>query len=215
MSPDTRPPDPFRSSPEMVTLAVDTILFRVHRSCFAPCQFNPNPPADPWQGGRFDSGVDDPYGFLYAGSNEQVAVAESLLRHVPSDSSSARILPRAQLVNRMISGIRTTQDLRLVKLHGSGLHAIDQDDGWLTATDAHNYMKTRFWGYAIRSCTPLAQGFVWRSKRFNDGFAYIFFDDRCPAGTFAAEGSLELDNGSGLAQVRSILHTLHCTVDSI
>ena len=43
---------------------------------------------------------------------------------------------------------------------------------------------TRCWASALRGWAPWAAGLTWRSHREPEGFAYVFFDDRCPDGAF-------------------------------
>jgi hypothetical protein len=182
------PPKPPASPPpsiETVVLPAGTCLSRIHRTAFDSCSFNPTVPLDPWQGGRFDCDHAHPYGSLYAGSDDGVAIAETLLRDADLDERDL-FLPRARLDGRALGWIATTRPLVLVKLHGTGLGRVKQNSGWLVMTDESEYAFTRAWGYAIRDWVPAAAGFVWRAKRDNDGFAYVFFDDRCGPDSFEA-----------------------------
>ena len=43
---------------------------------------------------------------------------------------------------------------------------------------------TRRWSSQIREWVPWAGGMTWRSIREPEGFAYVFFEDRCPNGCF-------------------------------
>lgn len=147
-------------------------------------QFNPTIARSDLQGGRFDATPDDGYAFLYAAGDDKTAVSEVLLRDIPTDDYGARLLPRARLSQLSIGWLRTTLDLAIVSLRsGQDLAAIGQDT-WLTASPAVEYAMTRRWASAIRGWAPWGCGLTWRSHREPNGFAYVFFADRCPEGSF-------------------------------
>ena len=107
-----------------------------------------------------------------------------LLRDLSADEYGARLLPQARLSQASIGWLRVTVDLELVSLRsGPDLAAVGQD-AWLTASPAAEYAMTRRWASAIRGWTPRACGLTWRSHREPEGFAFVFFADRCPDGCF-------------------------------
>lgn len=160
------------------------MLTRVHSTAFGVTQFNPTLALNDLQGGRFDGTPEDEYAFLYAAENDATAVSEALLRDLSADEYGARLLPRVRLSRLSISWLRATADLELVSLRaGQDLAAVGQD-AWLTASPAAEYASTRRWASAIRRWAPWACGLTWRSYREPEGFAYIFFDDRCPGDCF-------------------------------
>lgn len=160
------------------------MLTRVHSTAFGVTQFNPTPALDDRQGGRFDATPEDEYAFLYAAENDATAVSEALLRDLPADEYGARLLPRARLSQVSISWLQVTVDLELVSLRsGQDLAAVGQD-AWLTASPAAEYASTRRWASAMRAWAPWACGLTWRSYREPEGFAFMFFADRCPEGCF-------------------------------
>ena len=135
-------------------------------------------------GGRFDATPDSEYPFLYAAEDDRTAVSETLLRDLPINEHGARLLPKVRLSQLRIGWLRSAVDLELVSLRsGSDLAAIGQDT-WLTASAASEYGMTRRWSSAIRDWALWAGGLTWRSHREPDGFAYIFFADRCPDSCF-------------------------------
>lgn len=176
----------------------------MHSGDFAPTAFNPTPAPTADRGGRFDS-LDGDYGYLYAGEDHYVAVAEALLRDVPFPEGGPRQLPFRVVRNRNLSWLETTRDLSLVSLRGADLGHVGQDV-WLTKCEAAEYVQTRRWAAAIRRWVPDAAGFVWRSRRDEERLAYVFFDDRTPEGSFVAVGDpLPIDEGAGLVRVRKAL----------
>ena len=150
---------------------------------FAVVGFNPRPAGNAIGGGRFDATVEDPFPFLYAANDEATAISEVLLRDIPVDAGGARLLPKARIKGLQISWLRIDADLELVSIRsGADLAAVGQDS-WLTTTTSE-YDSTRQWCAAIRAWAPRACGMTWRSLREPDGFAFIFFGDRCPEGCF-------------------------------
>ena len=190
MSPRLDPPSHLQGDPYLCTLPQGSRLTRVHDSRFGVVEFNPNVTDSDRKGGRFDSVPSDPYAFLYGAVDDRTAVSESLLRDLPSDDFGFRLLPRAQIVGKKISWMTTTRDLALVSLRsGRDLGAIGQDT-WLVQSTAEDYHVTRKWASAIRSWVPSAAGLTWRSRLEPEGFAFVFFEDRCPA-----EALVELGDG--------------------
>ena len=217
MSPSQPPPPRYAGEPSRFLLPAGTKLTRLHSSTFAVTQFNPTLALDDLQGGRFDATPEDGYAFLYAAEDDLTAVSEELLRDLPADEYGARLLPRARLSELSISWLRATADLELVSLRsGQDLAAVGQD-AWLTASPAADYAITRRWASAIRGWAPRACGLTWRSHREPEGFAYVFFADRCPEGCFeevteglpVPPGDQSLDAGVARLYVEGLLASYH------
>ncbi len=184
MSPNQPPPPRYAGRPARFLLPAGTTLTRVHSTAFGVTQFNPTLALDDLQGGRFDATPEDEYAFLCAAEDDATAVSEALLRDLPVDEYGARLLPQSRLSQVSIGWLRLTVDLELVSLRsGRDLAAVGQD-AWLTASPAAEYASTRRWASAIRGWTPRACGLTWRSHREPEGFAFVFFADRCPEGCF-------------------------------
>ncbi len=126
-------------APATEKLPSGTALYRVHRSPHKVSEFN-RTSSTPYVGGRFDS-PDGTYAHLYAGRSEVAGFAETLLRSLPSNAKG-RFLPKARLKDRVLSELRTTRDLELVRLHGDGLLRIGAAPG-LTRCEARDYPYTR------------------------------------------------------------------------
>lgn len=211
--PNKEPPPDFSGVVPEFVLRAGTELVRVHQTRFAADSWNHTRASSPYRGGRFDATSEDPFGYLYAGSDEHCAVSEALLRDVASDGAGALFLLQKDLKDRSISWLKTLVDLRLVALtNGRELRAVVQDS-WLTKCEARDYASTRHWGRQIRAWAPWAQGFVWRSRLEEANLAYIFFADRCPPavmeevhkpGLEPPDGN-RLDSGMGKLYVERIL----------
>jgi hypothetical protein len=213
LAPNQPPPGRYDGTPRRFVLSSGTRLTRIHSTTFAATEFNPTLAVSSLRGGRFDATGEDEYSFLYAAEDDMTAVSEVLLRDLAIDERGARLLPRAALSGRRISWLRPTVDLVLVSLRsGEDLAAVGQDP-WLTTGPAAEYAMTRRWAAAIRRWAPWAMGLTWRSHREPEGFAYIFFGDRCPQGSFeeVTEDLLlpaadqELDFGTGRLYVEELL----------
>lgn len=184
MAPNQLPPPRNEGTPRRFLLPADTTLTRIHSTAFSVTQFNPTVARSDLRGGRFDAIPEDEHAFLYAAQDDATALSEMLLRDLPINDFGARLLPLASLSRLSIGWLRTTVDLELVSIRsGRDLAAVGQDT-WLTASPAAEYGMTRRWASALRGWAPWAAGLTWRSHREPEGFAYVFFDDRCPDGAF-------------------------------
>lgn len=203
------------ATPARVVLPAGTRLSRIHGIEFAVTAFNPNPADRHWGGGRFDGTDDDPYPFLYAGSDDEIAVCEALLRDLPLEPESGRFLPLAAVAGKALGRLVVKEDIALVGLRtGKELARLGQGDNWLSSAPAAEYGFTRRWGHAIRAWAPWAQGLVWPSRREPAKLAYVFFGDRFAPGQACLEGlahevlpsgQSRLDVDPGRAYLQTIL----------
>lgn len=220
MPPNQAPPPRYDGTPRRFVLRRGTRLTRIHSAQFAVTEFNPTVARSELRGGRFDATPGDEYPYLYAAEDDATAVSEALLRDLPIDDRGARLLPRAVLSDRRIGWLRPVVDLDLVSLRsGEDLAAMGQDT-WLTTAPAAEYAMTRRWAAAMRRWAPWAMGLTWRSHREPDGFAHIFFGDRCPEACFEeitealpvpADGR-DLDAGTGRLYVEELLARYRVTL---
>lgn len=180
-----QPPERFTGTVPTSTLAAGTVLSRVHLTRFTADAPNPNPADIRFGGGRFDGTDLDPYPFLYAGANDQAALAETLLRDLDPDDTGARFLAKLYWRGRQLSRLETTNDLELVTLcSGTDLGAIGQDT-WLTWCGPDDYPQTRAWAQWLRTEAPNAAGVTWLSKREPAVPSFVFFGDRLPLDPFS------------------------------
>ncbi|WP_420625417.1 RES family NAD+ phosphorylase [Candidatus Poriferisodalis sp.] len=191
------------------------MLWRLHDEEFGANEFNPNPVTQDhigkYQGGRFDSRPDDPYEFLYAAGDDSTAIAEVLLRDLPSDDYGIRSLPADQLLGKCVSQLRVDSDLDLVDLRsGRDLGAIGTDPR-LTSGTSTGYDVTREWSAAIRRWSDWAQGLVWRSSREPEGLAYVFFGDRVRDGALET-ASTSICGAAAFDLIRFILSSYRVAV---
>lgn len=217
--PNQPPPDAYSAKPGRSRLKAGVRLTRIHDARFGAASFNPTLADRHWGGGRFDATEDDPYAFLYAGGDDVCAVAEALLRGLPLLPTGSRVLPKKALSGRRISWIASREDLKLVSLRsGRDLGKLGQDS-WLSKCDWKDYGFTRRWAHQIRGWAPWAQGFVWRSRLEEASLAYIFFEDRCPAGFEEVHDPVlkppddnRIDRDPSLSYVRKLLARYNVTL---
>ena len=199
------------ATPVAVELPPGTILWRVHSSCYGAAQFNPTVPKS-MSGGRFDATRADRYDYLYAGNDPIAAVAETLLRDRPPSPMVYQV-PAVRLADKKLSKLEVLPPLELVLLHGRGFPAIGQADNWLSSCGPDEYTETRLWAQALRHWAPTCAGIEYRPRHDNDRLAYIFFGDRCAAGSFAPLESYPIDvPGSGFRLVKGAASTLNALV---
>lgn len=218
--PSFRPPASPPADPAAIVLREGTRLSRVHSRDFGGSQFNPTLADSHWGGGRFDATPEDCYGYLYAGSDDECAVCEALLRDLPLAAEGGRLLPRSAVAGLVLSRLVLTADVPVVSLRtGEDLARLGQGDNWLTSSPSSDYGQTRRWGHAIRQWAPEAEGLVWPSRRDPSKQAYVLFEDRFSAGfdedlgsLLAVEGGLPLDSGVGERYLLSILERYWVTL---
>ena len=218
--PNFQPPQIPPAAPAVSVLAKGTRLSRVHSSQFTGAQFNPTLADSHWGGGRFDATEADPYGYLYAGSDDECAVCETLLRDLPLVPARGRLLPRRAIAGRVLSRLILTAEVPLISLcDGKDLARCGQGDKWLVSCPSSEYAFTRRWAQAIREWALEAEGLVWLSRRDPSKRAYIFFGDRfsanleeAPGGLPSTPGGIPLDSGVGERYLLEILGEYRVTL---
>jgi hypothetical protein len=206
------PPDAPPGPPKLITVQGGTHLYRLHQIGSPADQFRYGAHPTELTGGRFDS-VDGSYGILYAGEDQDVAIAEVLTRGLKNGVVAARLVPRATIVGRAISQLTTTEDLTLLSLCGRDLTLVGADL-WLTKSDASEYLTTRAWAERLRAWCPDAAGFVWMARHDENRRAYALFSDRPPGvrGMLQPSDPVPVDTPNGLAMLRRVLREYNAGV---
>lgn len=169
MSDLPEPPD--RPHFELQSLAAGTRLVRVHDRDLGEIEFNPS--RQPLA--RFRPVGVPVVPTLYAGADEEVAIAEGLLHDVPIRPGLLRQYPLAGLDGRVISEIAPTRPLALVQLHGYGLQRLGVTHGELVETPAAAYPWTARWAQALHDAAMEADGLIWMSRRFTGRTAVLLW----------------------------------------
>jgi len=107
---------------------------------------------------------------LYAAETEDAALAEVLLHDVPVTGGQ---LDQRLVRSRVLSGITSTRELRLVAFHGDGFRRIGRDAADITRTSPRRYPETVPWAQAVHAAG--FDGIVWMSLRHDSAKSYVFF----------------------------------------
>lgn len=163
-----------RLTPRLEIVPPGTRLVRVHDRDYEETEFNPSPRPV----ARFRPIGEPTIPTLYAGVDEDVAIAEGLFHDVPIRPGLLRHCYVACLNGRVISEIAPTRELALVELHGYGLQQLGVTHGELIETPAAAYGWTARWAQALYDADPLADGLVWMSRRFTGRRAVMLWQGR-------------------------------------
>ncbi|MFF8959830.1 RES family NAD+ phosphorylase [Streptomyces sp. NPDC014894] len=214
------PPSVYRFQPHWEVLPAGTQLWRMHASRFTAVEFKPFIPDDRAPG-RFHGTPEDPYPCLYAATDPETALAETLLRSIPIDRGTGmRLVPRRAVVGKSLNGVRTRCELRLVSLDsGAALAAVCQDHRLLESEGPEHYASTRLWARELRAEASQAMGMIWGSKRNPSRRALVLFGDRfadCPDGPLEAlpyRSIPDLGSPEGVKEVNQLLEPLRSAID--
>lgn len=148
-------PSPYRFQPHWEVLPAGTQLWRMHSSRFPPEEFKPFHPDDPAPG-RFHGTPEDPYPCLYAATDAETALAETLLRSIRFDfETGTRLVPWAKVRGKSLNVVRTRYEMKLVSLcSGTALAAVCQDNLLLENEGPKHYADTRSWARELRPTHP-------------------------------------------------------------
>ncbi len=165
------PEPPQRLTVALKALPADTRLVRVHDRNRGETDFNslPRPRA------RFRPIGEPVVPTLYAGLDEDVALAEGLFHDVPIRPGLVRQYPLAGLDGRVLSELAPTRDLRLIQLHGYGLQRLGVTHAELIETPASVYEWTARWAAALHAASEHADGLLWMSRRFTGRPAVVLW----------------------------------------
>lgn len=219
MHEETVSPSGYRFGPHWEVLPAGTHLWRIHPSRYAAEEFKPFIPNDR-STGRFHGTEEDPYPSLYAATDAETALAETLLRSHSWDSETGmRLVSWAQVQGKSLNGVRTRCEMRLVSLcSGAALSAVCQDNLLLENEGPEHYARTRRWARELRAQVPEAMGMIWGSKRNPSRRALVLFGDRF---TDCADGPLEalpyrnipdLGSPDGIKEANQLLEPLHSAI---
>lgn len=206
--------------PNRHVLPAGTVVWRVHKSHFAPSAFNPSLADIHFDGGRFDGTVLDPYRYLYVADCPVTALAESVLRSREFEGPfGLQRIPYLTVHGRSLSALRTRCELNLVSLiDGKDLAAVCQSSQLLE--DEANYARARRWSSEIRAQAPDAAGLAWDSRRNRGTLAAVIYHDRfahCdgePLEPVLDEGIPDLGSPSGRQEANALLAELRAEISA-
>jgi hypothetical protein len=148
----------------------------------------------------------------YGAQDDAGAIAEHVFRPVPVDAA-VRQVGRARLVPLMISTLASRRTLRLASLHGNGLRRVGATRAQLIDSEADHYPALAAWGQALHDCPATPDGIVWRSRHYDDSYAFVLFGDRIRRTELqVVESPLPLAVGRGLERVMELAEQADITI---
>jgi hypothetical protein len=149
---------------------------------------------------------------MYAAEDEAGAIAESVFRPVPVETTVRRVR-RARLVPIMISTLASSRMLRLASLHGNGLRRVGATKAQLIDSEADDYPALAAWGQALHDCPVAPDGIVWRSRHYDDSYVFVLFSDRVRRNELrVVEPALPLAVGRSLERVLELAEQADITI---
>jgi hypothetical protein len=141
-----------------------TVLHRIHRAALGPVFFGPGPGNPPTY--RFDS-ASSRFGVLYLGLSRAGAVAETLLRN-----PQRLMVAMSDLTDRAATELTCRREMRVVKLHGSGLQAVGSDN----AVSTGPYGPCGLWADALWDHPDQPDGIAYQSRHDSDEICLALFE---------------------------------------
>lgn len=169
------PPDPRLLDPLITVWPSGTKMERCHPSTFGATEFNPRPGTP----GRFRPIRTGKrvVPTLYAADKTPGAISETVFHDVPVGTAQKRVrIARFDIV--LLSTIAPKRDLRLARLHGHGFHRLGVSRAKLIESEADCYPQLARWGQALHDCPANVDGLLWRSRQYDDSYAFLLFGDR-------------------------------------
>lgn len=143
-------------------------------------------------------------GTLYCAENDAAAISETAFQAVPV-AGEPRLLRTGTLLPLVISTLSARRSLRLASLHGHGLRRVQATRAQLIDSEADQYPALSGWGQALHDCPAEPDGIVWRSRHYDDAYAFVLFADRVTRRELEpVEAPLPLAFGRGLERLRQL-----------
>lgn len=174
------PPAVLDGTVAQVVIPAGTALQRVHPQETPPDGFDDLRASVFGGGGRFDGTLGSGYRTLCASQAPETAIAEGLFRELAVTHGAHRYLLQKSLRDQVLSELRTTTDLRLVRLTSAQDLAAVQQDYRLITSRADHFPATREWAVWLHNQLPWAQGILWQSVADMPRDTLVLFEDRCP-----------------------------------
>ena len=196
-------PRPREVDPLIETLPAGTALVRVFPAARGPLSFNPTAAAGRFRPVRRHDRTVVPT--AYFGADEEIALAEGVLRGVTALERDAR--PRRlygiEVSGLAICAVRLTRTTRVVRMHGAGLTRLHLLRRHVIDCEASDYPYTAAWAQALWGCRRRPAGICWTSHQSDSARAYMLWQPRItPGGVEIAGAEVALDREPGLDLVR-------------
>ncbi|MDX8049718.1 RES domain-containing protein [Lentzea sp. BCCO 10_0798] len=178
--PDIPPPPRLTGTPVRETVPAGRTFYRVHSAALSPLIFDPQH-SGAFGGGRFDACAGASHRTMCMSAAPETAIAERFLREFAVTRGVQRVLPGVALAGQVLSEVRTTSPLDLIRLYSAQDLAQTHQDTWLTTTTPDRFPATRQWAAWLHDQVPWADGILWQSIADMPRETVVLFDDRCTA----------------------------------
>jgi hypothetical protein len=149
---------------------------------------------------------------VYGAQDDAGALAESVFRPVPVSAAVKQVV-RARLAPILVSTLASNRPLRLASLHGNGLRRVGASRAQLIDSEADNYPALSAWGQALHDCQARPDGIIWRSRHYDDSYAFVLFGDRVRRRELqVVEPPLPVAVGRGLERVMELAEQTDITI---
>lgn len=203
------PPDPSALNPLIHEWEAGRAIVRCHDTRFGATEFNRTASEGRFRPVRSRRRI---VGTVYGAQDDAGAIAESVFRPVPV-GAAVRQVGRARLVPIMLSTLATSRPLRLASLHGNGLRRVGASHAQLIDSEADEYPALAAWGQALHDCPAMPDGIVWRSRHYDDSYAFVLFGDRVRRQELrVVEPPLPLAVGRGLERAMELAEQADITI---
>ncbi|WP_266064766.1 RES family NAD+ phosphorylase [Brucella intermedia] len=145
-------------------LPAGTILHRVHRSILPPVFFGPGDGNSPIN--RFDS-ASSRFGVLYVGLSRAGALAETILRN-----PQRLMVAASDILSRSATELSVQRDLRIVRMHGTGLQTVGTDNAISTGP----YEPCGQWTDALWDHPDQPDGLAYQSRHDPNEICIALFE---------------------------------------
>jgi hypothetical protein len=204
-----KPPDPSALNPLIHEWEAGRAIVRCHDTRFGATEFNRTASEGRFRPVRSRGRI---VGTVYGAQDDAGAIAESVFRPVPV-GTTVRQVGRARLVPIMISTLASSRTLRLASLHGNGFRRVGASRTQLIDSEADQYPALAAWGQALHDCPATPDGIVWRSRHYDDSYAFVLFGDRVRRHELqVVESPLPLAVGRGLERVMELAEQADITI---
>jgi hypothetical protein len=203
------PPDASALNPLIYEWKAGRAIVRCHDTRFGATEFNRTRSEGRFRPVRSKGRI---VATAYGAQDDAGAIAEHVFRPVPVDTA-VRQVGRARLVPLMISTLASRRTLRLASLHGNGLRRVGATRAQLIDSEADQYPALAAWGQALHDCPATPDGIVWRSRHYDDSYAFVLFGDRVRRHELeVVQPPLPLAVGRGLERVMELAEQADITI---
>lgn len=114
---------------------------------------------------------------LYGGETLRGSTSETVFHDVAVRGPDKRVM-RRRIMHYVASKLIPLRELRLARLHSTGLRRLGVTRGELIEAEADQYADTAKWAQALHACPARPDGLIWVSRQDDSTKALVLFGDR-------------------------------------